>query len=190
MKKLKKKKSFDNNPLTKEDFETYFSNSSYNYQQYNYSYFLTNIGNDGFVDYIKNTTPKKAFLYSKVYTDIGISFADVTDDGYPMKIALVILAIPMAQNQSPVIGGSNESGGSQNYYDYSRFYPDDVKPYDYSYESPGSGYTTPDSTPPTSTTPTYSYSEALSIAQNNCAQYSNSSAYQQCVIAYLRKFGY
>jgi len=39
-------------------------------------------------------------------------------------------------------------------------------------------------------TPLYTQAQALSIAQNNCAPYSNTSAYQPCVSAYLHQFGY
>jgi hypothetical protein len=49
--------------------------------------------------------------------------------------------------------------------------------------------TTPALNSYTSTT-TYTSAEAADLAQHNCAQYGNSSAYQPCVSAYLREFGY
>lgn len=57
-------------------------------------------------------------------------------------------------------------------------------------------YTTPAPTSTPSTTPKYTQAEASSLAQHNCSVQlgnsgaGNSSAYQQCVSAYMRSYGY
>lgn len=54
-------------------------------------------------------------------------------------------------------------------------------------------YTPPASTTPTTPiTPQYTYAQAYSLAQSNCSVLGtgNSSAWQQCIDAYLHKFGY
>jgi|GEM_PF-4854355 len=48
----------------------------------------------------------------------------------------------------------------------------------------------PTTTTPTAPTPTYTYAQAYELAVNNCRVAGNTSAYEPCIVAYLRKYGY
>jgi hypothetical protein len=94
------------------------------------------------------------------------------------------------------VGQTSEFGGENGYReactpDSNGYRPSDivVQPFDKTvYVGTSSPSPAPTATPPASNT--MSYSQAYSIALNNCAQFGNSSAYEVCISAVLKKYGF
>lgn len=184
IKKIKKLNS-NKNPYLSSEFDSYINSSGYPFQLYSYSYTWSKLGNKDIVAIYKNGKSPSTFIFAKDYTDIGIALTDSIVDGYPVKMVIVILASSRT--------GENQINYNNSYnYDEIDLNPNkyNLDPKDYTVDSLDFEYTPPETSAPTPPTPKYTYADAYRIALNNCAQFGNSSAYQQCIQAYLRKFGY
>jgi hypothetical protein len=134
----------------------------------------------------------KERLLSSNYSSVGYGLATNSVGSSVMVLYLANPRISSTQSVNPAAPPSSTYGPSNAY----------SNPYKYSvplytggtYSPPPVNISPvtppPPTTPPPPSTPQYTYSQALSISQSNCAAYNGSSAYQQCINAYMHKFGY